>query len=305
MNVSLRQLRVFEATARLGRLTLAAEEQCLSQSAASQSIREMEKALGYAVLNKVGRELELSDAGRRVLPRVRRILGLVDGLALPDIEKVAGPLRVAASVTIASYLLPSLLAEFVKRYPEVEPDLQIQNTETVLALLEKGRAHIGMIEGPALHPTLHIAPWQSDRLAIFCATGHPLTQVDNIGVEALEQFPWIVRETGSGTRAVFDAAMQAMGVRPRIALALSRQEAIKQSVRAGLGVGCLSGLSIVDEVREGLLVELSTPLNLTRQFSWIISPDNRESTVVKAFIALLQEREREANRHPTGEGERI
>ncbi|WP_049781048.1 LysR substrate-binding domain-containing protein [Hahella chejuensis] len=303
MNVSLRQLRVFEATARLGRLTLAAEEQCLSQSAASQSIREMEKALGYNVLIKVGRELELSDAGRRVLPRVRRILSLVDGLALPDIEKVAGPLRVAASVTIASYLLPSLLAEFVKRYPEVEPDVQIHNTEAVLALLEKGRAHIGLIEGPALHPTLHIAPWLADRLAIFCAAGHPLTRVGNIGAEALEQFPWIVRETGSGTRAVFDAAMQAMGVRPRISFALSRQEAIKQSVRAGLGVGCLSRLSIVDEVPERLLVELDTPLNLTRQFSWVCAPDNRESTVVKAFIDLLQEREREANRHPFEAGE--
>lgn len=287
MNITLRQMRIFEATARLGRLTLAAEEQAVSQSAASQAVKEFERALGYRVLDRVGRELALSDAGQQILPRIRQILTLTECLVRPDSQRVAGPLRVAASVTIASYLLPPLLAEFAERYPEAEPKLDIHNTEAVLSRLEKGQAHLGMIEGPALHPTLDIVPWRVDELALFCVAGHPLASRGRLTAEQLQHQKWIVRETGSGTRAVFDAAMQSAGVKPRIALELTRQEAIKQSVRAGLGVGCLSALSIVDEVESGRLVRLDSPLNLTRRFSWVCSPENRERALVQAFLELL------------------
>lgn len=288
MNISLRQMRIFEATVRLGRLTLAAEEQAISQSAASQAIREFERALGYAVLHRTGRALVPSDAGQQVLPRVRRILRLSEDLVQPDSDRVAGPFRVAASVTIACYLLPRLLADFAERYPAAEPKLEIHNTEAVLGRLEKGQAHLGMIEGPALHASLDIVAWRSDELALFCAPDHPLAQVGAATMEQLAAQKWIVREAGSGTRAVFDTAMQAIGLRPRIALQLDRQEAIKQSVRAGLGMGCLSALAIVDEVRAGHLVRLDTPLNLTRQFSWVCSPENRDRALIRAFLEQLE-----------------
>lgn len=288
MNITLRQMRIFEATIRLGRLTLAAEEQAISQSAASQAIKEFERALGYAVLDRIGRELIPNDAGQQVLPRVRQILMLSEEMIHPDSDRIAGPFRVAASVTIASYLLPRLLARFIERYPATEPKLEIHNTEAVLSRLEKGQAHLGMIEGPALHPNLDIVAWRSDELALFCARDHPLAQAGAVKARQLETQKWIVRENGSGTRAVFDAAMQAQGVRPKITLELNRQEAIKQSVRAGLGVGCLSALSIVDEVDAGHLVRLNTPLNLTREFSWVCSPENRQRSLIQAFLQQLQ-----------------
>lgn len=288
MNITLRQMRIFEATIRLGRLTLAAEEQAISQSAASQAIKEFERALGYAVLDRIGRELIPNDAGQQVLPRVRQILMLSEEMIHPDSDRIAGPFRVAASVTIASYLLPRLLARFIERYPATEPKLEIHNTEAVLSRLEKGQAHLGMIEGPALHPNLDIVAWRSDELALFCARDHPLAQAGAVKARQLETQKWIVRESGSGTRAVFDAAMQAQGVRPKIMLELNRQEAIKQSVRAGLGVGCLSALSIVDEVNAGHLVRLNTPLNLTREFSWVCSPENRQRSLIQAFLQQLQ-----------------
>jgi len=287
MNLSLRQLRLFEATARLGRLTLAADEQAISQSAASQSIREFERQLGYAVLERVGRELVLTDAGQQILPRVRQILSLGDGLNRADDLRIAGTLRVAASVTIASYLLPGMMARFQQQYPDTSTQLDILNTEGVLERLEKGRAQLGMIEGPALHPTLDIVPWRSDRLAVFCAPDHPLASRPTLSVEELARQDWVVREAGSGTRAVLDAAFQAEGMKPRVALELTRQEAIKQSVRAGLGIGCLSTLAIEDEVAAGHLVPLDAPLNLMRRFSWVCSPENRNNALVQAMLHQL------------------
>lgn len=287
MNISLRQLRLFEATVRLGRLRMAADEQAISQSAASQAIKELERALGYRVLDRVGRELVVTDAGQQILPRVRQILRLSDSLTQPDEQRIAGTLRVAASVTIASYLLPAMVARFRRQYPDADAKLEITNTEGVLHRLEKGQAQLGMIEGPALHPTLDIVPWRPDRLTVFCSPDHPLARKGPLDAGSLADQDWIVREAGSGTRAVLDAALQAQGLKPRIALELTRHEAIKQSVRAGLGIGCLSTLTIADEVATGLLVALDTPLNLIRRFSWVCSPENRDNVLVQALLRQL------------------
>lgn len=290
MNINLRQLRLLEATSRLGRLTDAADEQAISQSAASQSIRELERALGYRLFHRIGRHLEPSDAGRQILPRVREILALVDGLETPQQDAIGGDFHVAASVTVGCYLLPHLLAEFCRRYPRVTPRISIGNSGEILAMLEKERAQLGIIEGPATHPDLEIRHWRKDRLSLFCAANHPLAQREHLGPEDLGEQRWIVREPGSGTRVVFDSAMQTAGIAPAIALALPRQEAIKQSVLAGLGVGCLSALSIADEVAGGQFVELDTPLQLERNLSWIAPRDRRSGGSVDAFLELMRER---------------
>ncbi|OMH30809.1 LysR family transcriptional regulator [Motiliproteus sp. MSK22-1] len=288
MAITLRQLRIFEATARLGRLTQAADEQALSQSAASQALKELESSLDYRLFNRRGRDLLMTDSGQDVLPRIREILDLVDSLKNPDRNALCGHLRVVASVTIGCYLLPNLMAEFIKCYPGVEPDLQIANTRQVIERLEKGQAHIGMIEGPALHKQLQITPWREDSLEVFCHPDHTLA---GAGVLTREQIPdqrWILREQGSGTRAIFNQALQRLGVQASVALALNRQEAIKQSVKAGLGIGCLSRLSVAEEVRAGELVVLETPLELSRQLSLVTWPVDQGSTLTMTFVDFLE-----------------
>lgn len=286
MNISLRQLRLFEAIARLGRLTLAADDQVISQSAASQSIRELERQLGYRLLQRQGREVQLTEAATQILPRLRQMLLLAESLQQPDQHRVAGPLRLAASVTIACYLLPDLLAQLLDHYPDVSPSVAILNTEAVLDALSKGQAHFGLIEGPALHNELLIEPWRSDELALFC---HPeLAPAENQASNKwLADQSWLVRESGSGTRAVFDIAMQAQGIQPKIRLEMSRQEAIKRAAQARLGVGVLSRLAVAEEVRAGTLCVLSSRLNLRRQFSWVCPLERLELPVTRAFLDLL------------------
>ncbi|UTW03691.1 LysR family transcriptional regulator [Amphritea atlantica] len=288
MSMSLRQLKIFEATARLGRLTAAADEQALSQSAASQALKELEMALGYRLFSRNSRELVITDMGRDILPRVRDILINVDSLKTPYSCGLSGPFRVAASVTIASYLFPGLMAGFLEQFPEIEPDLQIANTRQVIVKLEKGQAHIGLIEGPASHPQLQIIPWQSDKLQVFCSHGHPLAREGQLDVEQMRQQRWILREQGSGTREVFDRAMQRVGGSVSMVMALNRQEAIKQSVKAGLGIGCLSRLAVDEELRRGELVLLQTPLELSRQLSVVVSPEAGPNQLVRAFMHYLK-----------------
>jgi DNA-binding transcriptional LysR family regulator len=287
MSASVKQLRVFEATARLGRLSAAADEQAMSQSAASQSLKELESTLNYPLFQRVGRELMITEAGRDMLPKVNQILHLIDSLHISGDGTISGPLRIAASVTIASYLLPRLLAEFIQHYPEAIPDVKIENTQQVIATLEKGQAHVGLIEGPAQHRQLQITSWHEDKLEVFCHISHPLAQTGQISLKQIEQQRWILREDGSGTRRIFDSAMQTMNIQPHVAFALNRQEAIKQSVKAGLGVGCLSQLSIVEEIKAGSLVVLNSPLELTRRFSLVTQPAHNNK-LTEAFIEFIK-----------------
>lgn len=272
MSLSIRQLKVFEATARLQRLTLAADEQALSQSAASQSLKELEQSLNVPLFMRVGRELQITDAGLDLLPKVRQLLSLVDEIEHPLGDALQGTLRIAASVTIACYVLPKRMAAFIDEHSAVTPDIQIANTQTVLSLLEKGQAQIGLIEGPATTGTLTITPWLSDQLALFCHPDHPLAHAGFIGIDEMSHYRWILREAGSGTRSVFDQALQRAGGHIEQHLSLNRQEAIKQSVRAGLGIGCLSRMAIEEELAAGQLVALRSPLNLERRLSIVTNP---------------------------------
>jgi DNA-binding transcriptional LysR family regulator len=272
MSLSIRQLKVFEATARLQRLTLAADEQALSQSAASQSLKELEQTLNCPLFMRVGRELQITDAGLDLLPKVRQLLGVLQQIENPSSDQYQGTLRIAASVTIACYLLPKLIADFLQDYPAVIPDIQIANTQTVISQLEKGQAHVGLIEGPASATSLTITPWIEDQLSLFCHPDHPLSHAGFIAIEEIPHYRWILRETGSGTRNVFDQALQQAGGHIQSHLSLNRQEAIKQSVRAGLGIGCLSHMAIQEELDAGQLTHLRSPLNLNRRLSIVTNP---------------------------------
>ncbi|MAB96684.1 MAG: LysR family transcriptional regulator [Pseudomonadaceae bacterium] len=289
MSVSIRQLKIFEATARLGRLTAAADDQAISQSAASQALKELESELGYPLFMRIGRELVITDAGRNALPKVGQILQALDSLMHSEADEISGVLRVAASVTIGSYLLPGLLSRFIHNHPQVDPDVRISNTGEVISAVEKGQVHIGLIEGPATHNHLLITPWSEDQLAVFCRPDHPLAAVGKLTATQIAQQRWVLREHGSGTRAVFDAAVQQVCGQVKLALELNRQEAIKQSVKAGLGIGCLSALSIAEQVDAGELVVLHTPLELRRRFSLVSPPVEQSNALVRAFVEHLQQ----------------
>lgn len=291
MNITLKQLTVFTTTARLSGITKAAEALSMTQSAASQSLKELENILGYPLFTRFGRKLVINDHGQALLSKAMQMLALQSQIQKPTSSELQGELKVAASVTIGSYVMPQLLAEFIKLHPKVEPKLAISNSEQVIDKLMAGQAHIGLIEAPISHQSLQLSPWRTDQLAIFCATDHVLANQMKVNVAEMSQQRWILREHGSGTRSVFVSAMQQQGGVINHSMDLARQEAIKQAVKANLGLGVLSLLSIQQELALGIFKQLTTPLNLNRQLSIIQSEHYCYDPLINAFYAFLQAQE--------------
>nr|WP_298374657.1 LysR substrate-binding domain-containing protein [uncultured Halomonas sp.] len=292
VSVTLRQFQVFVAVAREGTVVSAAQHVHLSQSATSQALADLERHLGVMLFDRFGRRLQLNDVGRRLLPRAERMLDelaqFVEAAKEPE-GVLQGTLKIAASATIGTYLLPTLAGEFSEHHPEVDLQLRLRNTGEVLDDILRFNADLGLIEGQCSEARLTSQVWRQDEMVLVCASHHPLAESDHLDDKALQRAQWILREHGSGSRAIFEAAVRPYVERLRVRMELGQHEAIKQAVRAGLGLGCLSRLSVAGELKRGELIALDSKLSLCRTFSLVWHPDRYRSPLWQAFKVFLLE----------------
>jgi len=285
MKITLRQLTVFDAVARHGNVGRAAADIALSQSAASMSLADLEQHLGAPLFNRMGKRLQLNDYGRWLQPRVHQLLALAAEIETSaNREELQGQLLIGASSTIGNYLLPGIIARFLQRHPGVGIDLRVGNTEQVIEDMLHLRADIGLIEGLCHTQQLVSAPWREDNLRVFCGPRHPLAGKSPLELVDLARAQWILREPGSGTREIFSLATRDVLPDLPVKLELGNSEAIKQAVKSGLGLGCLSELAIASEVTHGELVVLDiADLDLRRQLYVVQRRGQSESRLVQAF----------------------
>lgn len=292
MRLTLRQLQIFEAVAHSGSTTAGARQASLSQSAASAALTELEHLLGAHVFDRVGKRLVLNDNGRALLPMARAVL---DGARLIE-ERFAADrapdrldLRLAASTTIGNYVLPSLLASFRHDVPHATFDVQIGNTLDVVKLVSAFAVDLGLIEGPCHAPELHVLPWIEDELVIVASPKHALAraaQHGKLGVRALRDASWLLREPGSGTREAVEHALLPHLQTLKPDLALGSSEAIKNAVAHGMGVACLSRSVVADLVAAKRLVVLATTLpRLTRRYALVHHERKQLSAGLERFVA--------------------
>lgn len=303
-SVSFRQLQVFVAVARLGTVSAAAAELCLSQSATSQALSDLERQLGVALFERPGRRVLLNALGHELLPRAEALMEGVASFvaAASDPEgTLRGTLNISASATVGTYLLPSLAGRFTELYPTADLRLRLRNSHEVTNDVLRMEADLGLIEGECRDSVLVSEPWCQDSLVVVVAPGHvPLREgvqgggaQDSLLSDAeLASMPWILREPGSGTRRVFEQAMRGRRLTPRVRMALEQTEAVKQAVAAGLGASCLSRLSVAGELARGELIALETPLSLRRRFSLVWHPERYRSPLWQAFKVFLTDAER-------------
>lgn len=257
MRYSLRQLQVFLATARHENVSQAAQELAMSQSAASASLKELETQFDIQLFDRVGKRLHLSQLGAALRPRAQHLLEEATAFeqALTS-QGVSGTINIGATLTIGNYLTLRMIADFREHYPEAIIDLQIANTRDIVEHVAQFELDMGLIEGEVQHDDLVIMHWRRDELVVFAAPDHPLASRARISDKALLELPWIVRERGSGTRQAFDRAMHGILPDLNIAMELEQPKAIKHAVELGLGVGCLSAISLEDAFERGTLVPL-------------------------------------------------
>ncbi|TGD75843.1 LysR family transcriptional regulator [Mangrovimicrobium sediminis] len=298
MHFTLRQLEVFLATARHENISRAAQDLAMSQSAASGALRELEQQFGVQLFDRLGKRLQLSELGRELRPEAESLLARAGAFeqALRGSE-AAGSLRIGATLTIGNYLAVQMIAAFRERHPGADLALHVANTEAIVRKVADYELDIGMIEGEMHHPRLETRYWREDVLQVFAAPGHPLARKRRLGDDDLLAQAWIVREPGSGTRQTFERAMHGLLPELDIRMELQHTEAIKRAVEAGLGVGCLSAITLEEAFARGSLVPLRVPQrDFTRQLNLIVHRDKYHSATLRRWLDLCRETQSAARR---------
>ncbi len=292
MRYSLRQLEVFLATARYENVTRAAETLAMSQSAASGSLKELERQFDMKLFDRLGKRLQLSELGQQLRPQVESLLEQARSLeqALTG-EDVVGRLEIGATLTIGNYIAVNMIADFRQQNAKSDIILRVANTETIAKRVAGFELDMGLIEGELQHPDLDIVHWRRDELVVFAAPNHPLSTSTALSDQDLLTLPWIVREPGSGTRQAFDRAMQGILTDLHIGMELQHTEGIKRAVEAGLGVGCLSQICVAEAFKRGSLVPLKVPgRDFRREWYLITHRDKFHSAALKRWLTLCLER---------------
>jgi DNA-binding transcriptional LysR family regulator len=257
-----RRLESFVAVVRHRNFTDAARELHLSQSAVSQRIAALEVELNVRLLDRSRRRVALTPAGAALLERAERLLQ--DGEAArravaAAAGRVAGTLDLAASLTVAAYLLPRPLALLARSYPEVRASVRIENSESVVRSLLADEVDVGFVEGQIGSAAVLLEELHVDELVVIVPADHHLAADPTVEPGELAAEPFVVREPGSGTQQIAERQLARAGIDPaalRVVAQLSGLDAIKAAVEAGLGVAIVPALAVQREVERGALVPL-------------------------------------------------
>ncbi len=291
MRYTLRQLQVFVATAHHENVTRAASSLAMSQSAASGALKELEQQFDVQLFDRVGKRLQLNELGRLLRPKVQALLDQALELEADLLtQQQAGQLKLGATLTIGNYLAVALMAEFMQRLPGAEVTLTVANTAEIARKVHNFDVDIGLIEGELHDPALEVIKWREDELVVFCAPDHPWAKKKKLTDKDLVMAPWILRETGSGTRQAFDRAMHGLLPELDIVLELQHTEAIKRAVKEGLGVSCLSRIALEEAFRQQTLVPLMVPQrNWQRYFYIILHREKYRSAGIQHWLSLCDQ----------------
>nr|WP_282189386.1 LysR family transcriptional regulator [Azospirillum endophyticum] len=284
------QLRIFATVAEMLHFTRAAEVLHLSQPAVSAAIAALEAEHGLRLFDRIGRRVELTAAGQLLHGQARSILAKVEeaGTMLAELSGLSrGALRLAASQTVGNHWLPLHLLRFAEAYPGIRVDLSIGNTEQVAEAVRDGRAELGIAEGVVTDPLLVSEPIAGDRLLLVVGAGHPWAGLGRVDRDSLTAGRWILREPGSGTRALFEAALRATGIDPGaldVAMTLPGGRIIRAALLAGVGASVLSDLILTEELAAGRIVALEGLDLPSRPFHLVRHRDRHRSLAERAFV---------------------
>jgi DNA-binding transcriptional LysR family regulator len=286
------RLRVFREVANQASFRRAAEVLYITQPAVTQQIKALEEELGSRLFDRSGGKVRLTAAGEvllrhageaeATLSRAVEEIGSLEG-------EVRGALRIAASTTIAQYVLPRLLAEFARQHQGVRLELESANTQRVVEAVASGDAPIGLIEGPAHRQELAVERWLEDELVLVVPTGHGWAD-EEIALSTLGSAKLLVREQGSGTREVIEQALKRAGapLHRQIAMELGSTEALLACVEAGLGVGFVSRFALERQRALGTLAPVKVKgLRITREFSLVHQRGPKSNSIAGIFAAHL------------------
>ena len=256
---TLRQLQVFEKVASHLNYSRAAEELYLSQPAVSMQIKQLEAHIGLPLFEQMGKKIFLTEAGRELFHYSRNITQqLVEMQAVFSEMKGLGQGRLTLSVVnTANYFTPQLLARFCRRYPGISVNLHVANRDAVLKQLADNSTDLAIMGQPPDGINVSAESFLDNPLVVIASPGHPLTKLKRVKFARLAEETFLSREQGSGTRSAMERIFAEHKIQPRIRMEMETNEAIKQAVQAGMGLGILSQHSIELELETKRLAMLN------------------------------------------------
>ncbi len=294
--ITLHQLKVFEAAARHCSFTRAAEELFLTQPTISMQVKQLTQAVGIPLFEQVGKRLYLTDAGRELYKTCRDVFDQLSRfeMTIADMQGLKqGKLRLCV-ITTAKYVIPRLLGPFCQRYPGVDVALQVTNHEGVAERMAENLDDLYIVSEPPDHPEIEPYAFIENPLVVVAARNHPFVGRRQITLEELANEPFILREPGSGTRKTVQGLFDKYNVDIRIKLEIGSNEAIKQAVASGLGVAVLSLHSLTLEGTFSQVTILDVEkFPIARQWYVIYPPGKQLSAIARTFFDYMQTEGRE------------
>jgi LysR family transcriptional regulator, low CO2-responsive transcriptional regulator len=290
LHLTLRQLSVFDAVARLGGYSRAAQGLHMTQPAVSMQIKQLEDNAGMPLFEQLGKRIYLTDAGRELLHYSRSILAQLNeaDAVLSELRGLRrGTLKIAVAST-ANYFLPRLLAAFDREYHAITVQLTVSNRETLLNQLANNDTDLAIMGRPPTDTGLVAKSFMDNPLVVIASPGHTLAQEQQIPLEWLQDETFLMREVGSGTRMAMERFFTEHGIQLTAGMEMNSNEAIKQAVQAGLGLGLVSLHTLEMELLLKRLIVLDVQnLPIMRHWYIVHREGKRFSSAARAFIDFL------------------
>ncbi len=290
MPITLSQLATFLAVARTGSVTAAAEQLVVTQPSVSAALSALSRDLGVALTRKVGRRITLTAAGEEFVPYAAAVLGQLDQgrrAAREAAGSAARQVRVAAVTTAAESLMPLLMQQFAAAHPDIELTLEVANRQRVFQQVLDGVADVAVGGSPPGDGRLAAKPFLSNEIVLIVAPDDELARRRSVSWDAAAERTWLLREEGSGTRALVLSLLAEHDVRPST-LTIGSNGAIKHAVRIGLGVSLQSRIAVELELESGVLAIARLRGLPTRDWHVLWSAAGPVREPVRTFLDFVQ-----------------
>jgi DNA-binding transcriptional LysR family regulator len=292
-----RQLAAFCAVVERRSFSQAAEQLGVTQPAVSLQVRALEKRLGTQLLDRSGRRVEPTEAGRRLYRGAQRLLTLeaqvLDELAAAAEGELTGSLSIGASTGPAAIVVPQLLCEFQVAHPGVRVALEVHDTRTVVELVAERRLELGIVGAAPRHRGVRYEPFAYDEVVLVCPPGHRFAGRD-LDVHELVSETLVVMQEGAGVRRIVEDELRRLGLRLRdldLRLELGLQESVRSAVLAGFGVTFISRAAVESDLAAGALAEARVSgMNGRREISLARGTGRVSSRIADAFAEFVQGR---------------
>ncbi|HEX3018278.1 MAG TPA: LysR family transcriptional regulator [Caproicibacter sp.] len=287
--MTLRHYKIFVTVCDTMNMTSAAEKLFMSQSAVSQAIAELESHYGVRLFERLSRKLYLTQAGQKLAGYARHMIRMNADVE-NDMKTLHrnGTIRIGASVTVGTCVLPELVSDFKKSNPLTSVEVIEDNTAKIEGLILQDKIDLGLVEGETTSADVLSRPFQDDELLLICSPKHRFAACTVIEPKELEQEDFIIREKGSGTRKTFEDRMAEHNFTWKAAWTCNNADTIKNAVAAGLGISVISKRTVANEVKSGLLCEKRVKgIEFKRKFKIIYHKNKYITESMKQFMALL------------------